>query len=81
MKVKDFKELLDTMDDEDEVVLLNDAAPITAVLPIKNTIITKTPHTGWDVNKGMDQTTFKSKLLLTFSTHDEQGKDDIRYGY
>ncbi len=70
MKVKTLRTLLYKLSDDEEVVLLNDAAPITATNAIVNAIIIQEPV----VQGTEDDKEFVSSLVLTYSTRERSEK-------
>lgn len=70
MKVKTLRNLLYKLSDDEDVVLLNDAAPLTATNNIVNAVIIQEP---------VQQVTekdkeFNNKLVLTYSTRERGEK-------
>lgn len=76
MKVKNLRDLLYKLNDDEEVVLLNDAAPITATNEITSALIVQEPvtpksNTFLESDKDADaDKTYKSRLVLTYSTRE-----------
>lgn len=70
MKVKTLRNLLYKLSDDEEVVLLNDAAPLTATNNIVNAVIIQEP-----VEQLTDKDKeFSNKLVLTYSTRERGEK-------
>lgn len=70
MKVKELRQLLYKLEDEDELVLLNNQAPLNAALPVEEAVIVQTPTEDLNIETGKYDTVFKNKLILTYSTRE-----------
>lgn len=70
MKVKTLRNLLYKLSDDEDVVLLNDAAPITATNAIVSAVIIQEPVQ--QVKE--DDKEFNNKLVLTYSTRERGEK-------
>lgn len=70
MKVKTLRNLLYKLSDDEDVVLLNDAAPITATNNIVNAVIIQEPVQQVTEN----DKEFNNKLVLTYSTRERGEK-------
>lgn len=69
MKVKNLRDLLYKLNDEEEVVLLNDAAPITATNTITQAYMVATPMRYMDTD-GTETDGVSNKLILAYSTRE-----------
>lgn len=66
MKVKTLRNLLYKLSDDEDVVLLNDAAPITSTNAITSAVIIQEPVE----QVAEDDREFSNKLVLTYSTRE-----------
>lgn len=62
MTVKELRDLLYEVKDDDQVVLCNVMAPLSAALPVADVTIVK---------QGMNRETSKAKVLIMFDTRKE----------
>lgn len=74
MKVKELRQLLYKLEDDEEIVLLNNQAPLNAALPVEEAVIVQTPTEKTDIETGETDTVFKNKLILTYSTRERSEK-------
>lgn len=74
MKVKELRQLLYKLEDEDEIVLLNNQAPLNAALPIEEAVIVQTPTEKTDIETDKEETVFKNKLILTYNSRERGEK-------
>ena len=77
MKVKDLQSLLCRLDGNDEVVLLDEAAPLSATNDITGTVITQVPCKTYTAERKDDEAAFSSKLVLTYSMRNKEERMDF----
>lgn len=70
MKIKELRQLLYKLEDDEEIVLLNNQAPLNAALPVEEAVIVQTPTEKTDIETGETTTDFKNKLILTYNTRE-----------
>lgn len=73
MKAKDLRSLTYMLKDDEEVVLLNDAAPITATNAITQAYTVSTPMRYKDT-EGVETEGVSGKLILAYSTRERGEK-------
>ncbi len=74
MKVKDFRSLLYKLEDDEEILLLNNQAPLSATNQIEGAVIVQEPVETTNLETGKDETRFKNRLVLTYSTRERGDK-------
>lgn len=73
MKVKDLRSLLYKLEDDEEVVLLNDAAPMSSTNGITQAVIVSTPMKFRD-DDGDETEKTVDKLVLVYSARERGEK-------
>lgn len=74
MKVKDLRSLLYKLEDDEEILLLNNQAPLSATNQIEGVVIVQEPVETTNLETGKDETRFKNRLVLTYSTRERGDK-------
>lgn len=74
MKVKDIRSLLYKLEDDEEILLLNNQAPLSATNQIEGAVIVQEPVEATNFETGKDETRFKNRLVLTYSTRERGEK-------
>ena len=74
MKVKDLRNILYKLEDDEEVLLLNNQAPLSATNQIENAVIVQEPTEVTNLETGKAETKFNNKLVLTYNTRERGEK-------
>ncbi len=74
MKTKDLRNLLYKLEDDEEILLLNNQAPLSHTNQIEGAVIVQEPIENTDLETGKTETKFKNKLVLTYSTRERGEK-------
>lgn len=74
MKVKDLRNILYKLEDDEEVLLLNNQAPLIATNQIENAVIVQEPTEVTNLETGKPETKFNNKLVLTYNTRERGEK-------
>ncbi len=74
MKTKDLRNLLYKLEDDEEILLLNNQAPLSHTNQIEGAVIVQEPTENTDLETGKTETKFKNKLVLTYSTRERGEK-------
>lgn len=74
MKVKDLRSLIYRLEDDEEILLLNNQAPLSATNQVEGVVIVQEPVETTNLETGKDETRFKNRLVLTYSTRERGDK-------